>query len=67
MVSNRLSSGAASAFALCAWVGVKWPCGLLGSLYHPLSHWQVWGAYVGSRERPLVPGRLRAAIPCHVA
>lgn len=67
MMSNRLSCGAASALAVRPWVGVKWPCGLLGSFHDPLCYWQVWSTDVGPRERPLVPGRLRAAIPHHVA
>lgn len=67
MVSNRLFGGAASALAVCPGVGVKWPCGLLGALYNALRYLQVWRAYVGPRERPLVPGRLGAAIPCHEA
>lgn len=67
MVSTRLSCGAASALAVRPRVGVKRPCGLLASLHHPLCYWQVWGPDVGPRERPLVSGRLRAAIPHHVA
>lgn len=64
---SYLSCGAASTIAVGSWVGVKRPCALLGSLYHPLCYRQVWGADVGSGERPLVPGRLRAAIPYHIA
>lgn len=67
MVADRLSRGAASPLAVRPGVGVKGPGGLLSGLQHPLCHRQVWGADVGSREGPLVPGRLGGAVPSHVA
>lgn len=66
MVADRLSRGAASPLAVRPGVGVKGPGGLLGGLQHPLRHRQVRGADVGSRQGPLVPGRLGAAVPSHV-
>lgn len=62
-----LPSGAASTVAVCPGVGVEGPCGLRGRLHHTLSDWQVRGAHVGPRQWPLVSGRLRAAVPRHVA
>lgn len=57
-----LSCGAASSLTVRPRVGVEWPCVLLGGLHHSLCHRQVWGADVGPGERPLLPGRLRAAV-----
>lgn len=62
-----LSCRAASAVAVRPRVGVEGSRGLRGRLHHPLGDRQVRGAHVGPRERPLVSGRLGAAVPHHVA
>lgn len=66
MVTNRLPCGAASPLAVRPRVGVERPSVLLRRLHNPLRHWQVWRADIGAGQGPLVPGRLGAAVPCHI-
>lgn len=63
---SDLSRWTASTVAVSSWIGVKGSRVLLGCLHHPFCHREIWGADVGSRQGPLIPGRLRAALPDHV-
>lgn len=63
---SYLSCWTASTIAVSSWISVKGSRVLLGCLHHPLCYWEIRGADVGSRQRPLIPRRLRAAISHHV-
>lgn len=63
---SYLSCRTASTVAVSSWIGVKRSRVLLGCLHHPFCYREIWGADVGSRQGPLIPGRLRAALSDHV-
>lgn len=63
---SYLSCGTASTVTVSSWICVKGSRVLLGRLNHPFCYREIWGADVGSRQGPLIPGRLRAALSDHV-